>query len=279
MFSMTTRPSIPWQENTVLMPAAFKAWTAGAISGSRTSRDGSKVPPRTSSTWSRRSATNCSSSRAAASRRSVASRIAARVARPRGGGFPPPWSGEKPGPRRYGTSGTEIHGGVHPRQRAPENAVPLLERQGLLYDAAAIGLVPGDLPAEVLSVLPRSGFKEERAQVPGREPGTRWRLHQPNADLSRRCRSALLADLKGPASEPPPFRRDHPHPAPPEIRTPVRTLKLPFMMSNSNPPGRPGAALARPRGPQAGDVGAAEPVPGAADRHHRRRADRPGHRP
>src|ERR1019366_1355390 len=45
------------------------------------------------------------------------------------------------------------------------------------------------------------------------------------------------------------------------------------------PPGRPGAALARPRGPQAGDVGAAEPVPGAADRRHRRRADRPGHRP
>ena len=78
-------------------------------------------------------------------------------------------------------------------------------------DAAAIGLVPGDLPAEVLSVLPRSGFKEERAQVPGRAPGTRWRLHQPNADLSRRCRSALLADLKGPASEPPPpFRCDHP---------------------------------------------------------------------
>src|ERR1035437_2397764 len=131
--------------------------------------------------------------------------------------------------RRYGTSGTEIHGGVHPRQRAPENAVPLLERQGLLYDAAAIGLVPGDLPAEVLSVLPRSGFKEERAQVPGGEPGTRRRLHQPNADLSRRCRSALLADLKGPASEPPPFRRDHPHPAPPELRTPVRTLTLPFI--------------------------------------------------
>jgi hypothetical protein len=49
---------------------------------------------------------------------------------------------------------------------------------------------PGALPAEVLSVLPRSGFKEERAQVPGREPGTRWRLHQPNAHFSRRCRSA-----------------------------------------------------------------------------------------
>jgi hypothetical protein len=42
---------------------------------------------------------------------------------------------------------------------------------------------------------------------------------------------------------------------------------------------RPGAALTRPGRPAARDVGAAGPLPGAADRHHRRCADPPGHRP
>ena len=47
----------------------------------------------------------------------------------------------------------------------------------------------------------------------------------------------------------------------------------------AHPARRPGAALGRPGRPGAGDVGAAGPVPGAADRDHRRRRHRPGHRP
>jgi Insertion element 4 transposase N-terminal len=46
-----------------------------------------------------------------------------------------------------------------------------------------------------------------------------------------------------------------------------------------HPAGRPGHALGRPRGPQAGDVGAPDGLPGVADRHHRRHRHRPRHRP
>src|ERR1019366_6162351 len=76
-------------------------------------------------------------------------------------------------------------------------------------------------------------------------------------------------------SRPPPLPR---HRADPPLSRAVGTRgRLPGPAAH--PPERPGAPLTRPTRPAAGDLGAADPLPGTAPGHGHRRRDNPRHRP